>query len=59
VTKLGEPVLDPVERPDRDEAADTRRRRLDVEREVLALAEPAEPAVGPVTDDRADARQIR
>jgi len=41
-----------------DEAADTRWRRLDVEREVLALSERREPAVGPVADDRPHAREI-
>ena len=45
-TELGERVLDPVERPDWDEAADTRWRRLDVEREVLTLGEPRERRAG-------------
>jgi hypothetical protein len=51
-------VLDLVQGPDRDEAADARWRRLDVQREVLALGERREAPVGPVADDRADARQI-
>jgi hypothetical protein len=44
--------------PDRDEAADTRWPRLDVEREVLALGEPHKPAVGAIANDHADAREL-
>jgi hypothetical protein len=51
-------VLDLMERPERGEAADTRWRRLDVQREVLTLGERREAPVGPVADDRADAREI-
>lgn len=42
----------------RDEAAHARWRRLDIERDVPALGEPREAAVGAVDGDRADAREI-
>jgi hypothetical protein len=45
-------VLDPIERPDRDEAADACWWRLDVERDVLAGRELREAAIGAVADDR-------
>src|SRR5207245_2729518 len=51
--ELGEGVLDPIERPDRDEAADACWWRLDVERDVLAGRELREAAIGAVADDRA------
>jgi len=51
-------VLDPIERPERGGAAGARWRRLDVEREVRAVGEPRETAVGPVADDRPHAREI-
>jgi hypothetical protein len=52
-------VLDLVERPDRGEAGSTRRRRLDVERDVLALGEPGEAPVGAVADDRVQSGEVR
>lgn len=51
-------MLNPIERPDRDETADTRWRRFDVEREVLALGERRQAPVRAVAYDRPQARQL-
>jgi hypothetical protein len=56
--ELGEHVLNPIARPDRHEATDTRWRRLDVEREVLARREPRQAPIRAIADDRVDAREI-
>ena len=56
--ELGESVLDPTQRPDRDEAARALRWRLDVEPDVLALGEPRKTAVGVVADDGPHARKV-
>ena len=57
-TELGEGVLDPVQRCDRDEARGPGWRPLEVKRELLASGDRGEAAVCAVAADRPQARQF-